>query len=96
MNDLQEHIKAIHQDHITFENIIEKVKRENSQWAVDDIYEFVILITPVPGILFVVRCKVLLGAKDRDIGTPSKVADDLTDGNVHSGDTGDEKGKGET
>jgi hypothetical protein len=103
MNDLQEHIKAIHQDQklqyrfdlqvgltlrniqtvelrsyypslntsffyedglpminqsidnlleqITFENIIDKVKRENSQWAVDDIYEFVILITPVPGIL---------------------------------------------
>ena len=103
MNDLQEHIKAIHQyqklqfrfdlqvgltlrniqtgelrsyypslntsffyedglpminqsidnllEQITFENIIEKVKRENSQWAVDDIYEYVILITPVPGIL---------------------------------------------
>jgi hypothetical protein len=38
-------------EQITFENIIEKVKRENSQWVVDNIYEYVILITPVPGIL---------------------------------------------
>jgi hypothetical protein len=36
-------------DNLQMDNIIERVKRPNSKWSVDEVYEYVLLITPFPG-----------------------------------------------
>jgi hypothetical protein len=37
-------------DELDESNIIEKTKRENSQWTIDKLYEYVLLVVPIPGI----------------------------------------------